>query len=719
MAIDWLDPTWAFTVLEVVVGLGMVIFVHELGHFVVAKLCGVKCEKFYLGFDIGGLKLWKHRWGETEYGIGILPLGGYVKMLGQEDNPARLRAEMERAKLQQAEQARQGQSPQQAAPQDIPPAQPLPPAPPATGAAAGEAASSPSFDPRSYLAKSVPARMAIISAGVVMNVLFAVLTGAVAYRLGFYEVSCGVGGVLPGAAAWQLNFRVGDRITRIGDKPVQDFLDLKNVMIVGDVDRGVTVEIERPGVAKPFTVKVLPNQTGSIPTIGIIQPYSTQLSEKSPAVPGSPAARALPPLHGPYRAVRIGEEPVARYADVYRQLALHPDKTLSVTLERVAAAAGGEAEGPSPPAERIEVRVAPAAMRTLGLKMPMGPITVIQADSPAAKAGLQPGDLITAVDGQPVDDAMRLPEQLRARALAAGKATLTVQRKGTEKALQVEVPLRRADWYEIPLIPGNPLSAPALGIAYQVPNRIEGLAPGGPAAGATPGLKPGDVIAKAEILLPDPDAVQDPELAKFIKKLSGRALAIDFAEEPNGWPSFFYEIQEAPPGSQVKLTLSGGQSCVLEPAEAADWFYPERGFHFRLDEFFVRADSWASALKLGANKTVESMTLVFQFLRKIRSRARLIGGPFTIFNVAYQEAAEGPAKLFLFLTIIGANLAVLNFLPIPVLDGGHLVFLSYEGITGRPPNERVQLWLSYAGLLLIVALMVWALGLDFKLIPRH
>jgi len=79
-------------------GLGFVIFVHELGHFLVAKLCGVKCEKFYLGFDIAGLRFCRFRWGETEYGIGILPLGGYVKMLGQEDNPAKLREEMERAK---------------------------------------------------------------------------------------------------------------------------------------------------------------------------------------------------------------------------------------------------------------------------------------------------------------------------------------------------------------------------------------------------------------------------------------------------------------------------------------------------------------------------------------------------------------------------------------------------------------------------------------------
>ena len=87
--------------LKVAVGLGLVIFVHELGHFLVAKWCGVKCEKFYVGFDVpiklgwGGwgirlpAALWRRQWGETEYGVGIIPLGGYVKMLGQDDNPAK------------------------------------------------------------------------------------------------------------------------------------------------------------------------------------------------------------------------------------------------------------------------------------------------------------------------------------------------------------------------------------------------------------------------------------------------------------------------------------------------------------------------------------------------------------------------------------------------------------------------------------------------------
>ena len=81
--------------------------VHELGHFLVAKMCGVKCEKFYVGFDvpikIGPIQfprtLFRKQWGETEYGIGIVPLGGYVKMLGQDDNPANTAKEAERIRV--------------------------------------------------------------------------------------------------------------------------------------------------------------------------------------------------------------------------------------------------------------------------------------------------------------------------------------------------------------------------------------------------------------------------------------------------------------------------------------------------------------------------------------------------------------------------------------------------------------------------------------------
>ena len=73
----------------------------------------------------------------------------------------------------------------------------------------------------------------------------------------------------------------------------------------------------------------------------------------------------------------------------------------------------------------------------------------------------------------------------------------------------------------------------------------------------------------------------------------------------------------------------------------------------------------------------------------------------------------------MFLCLISANLAVVNMLPIPVLDGGHMIFLAYEGIRGKPPSEKVHVGLSYIGLILLLTLMVWVLGLDFGLIPRQ
>ena len=75
-------------------------------------------------------------------------------------------------------------------------------------------------------------------------------------------------------------------------------------------------------------------------------------------------------------------------------------------------------------------------------------------------------------------------------------------------------------------------------------------------------------------------------------------------------------------------------------------------------------------------------------------------------------ALRGDAVLLLFLTLISANLAVVNFLPIPVLDGGHAVFLIYEGIFGKPPSERVYVMLSYIGLFMLIGLMLFVLTLD-------
>src|SRR6185503_17387685 len=209
-ASTWENLLWWLQVVPMVaIGLGAVIFVHELGHFLVAKACGVKCEKFMIGFDIGGYKI-ARKWGETVYGIGILPLGGYVKMLGQDDDPAHIKEQMEKSQVD-------------------------------SRSANAKAIKGPDgetyyVDRRSYLAKSVPQRMAIISAGVIMNVIFAFIFAVIAYGIGVPYQPAIVSEVVPGSAAFRAGVRPGDEIVKIGNQTDPTFLQLRSGVTLGDLE---------------------------------------------------------------------------------------------------------------------------------------------------------------------------------------------------------------------------------------------------------------------------------------------------------------------------------------------------------------------------------------------------------------------------------------------------------------------------------------------------
>jgi regulator of sigma E protease len=158
------------------------------------------------------------------------------------------------------------------------------------------------------------------------------------------------------------------------------------------------------------------------------------------------------------------------------------------------------------------------------------------------------------------------------------------------------------------------------------------------------------------------------------------------------------------------------------PEPAADRFVADRGLAFEPVYRLVRAPSAGAALAKGLRKTGADLSLVFGFLGKLWNRqisARLLGGPIEIAKQAGRSASEGFSRLLLFLTMLSANLAVINFLPIPVLDGGHMVFLLYEFIRGKPPSEGVVAVLSYIGLALLLSLMLFVFGLDLGLIARH
>jgi len=89
-------------------------------------------------------------------------------------------------------------------------------------------------------------------------------------------------------------------------------------------------------------------------------------------------------------------------------------------------------------------------------------------------------------------------------------------------------------------------------------------------------------------------------------------------------------------------------------------------------------------------------------------------GPFRIATTAYNVAGDSLPKFILFLAILSVNLAVINFLPIPVLDGGHMVFLLYEKFRGRPAPESVRVAATFAGVAVICSLMLYVIVLDVK-----
>jgi regulator of sigma E protease len=703
-ALLWLvDPGNWWIIFQVALGLGFVIFVHELGHFLVAKACGVKCEKFYIGFDIYGLAL-KKRWGETEYGIGILPLGGYVKMLGQDDNPYRAAEEMKRA--------RGGGEPGLAtAAAAALPSGDLPPEPTSDP--------HPPYDPRSYMAQSVPERMAIISAGVIMNVIFAFIMATIAYLIGVKELPCRVGEVSPGGAAWQAGIEVEDEVVRIGKLENPTFDDLRTNVSLGDLENGLPFVIRRPGEDDLLEVVLHPDRRYGLPMIGVGNPVKLHVGIMRPHTPG---AKASPEFQRGDRIVEINGQPVRSVREFRTILAESLDQTLSFGIERIDEPAdvvkSKRAEDPNyePKTKRLLIEVASQPYRDLGMQLKMGPIVALQTGAPADKAGIQVGDTLLKIDGADPGDPMTLDDRLAARGASTVELTL-LRGNGDGKTFNVSVPLREVDWYEEPMFDSSPVSLRSMGIALRVEPVVAAVEPDGPAAKA--GILPGDELLSFQFPVP-----ASPNKAE--ERVGDEEVVSLIGDKATTWPAFMRAVQSRNPTGKVRLMVKTGdeepRQAEMLPVELDGFFVPERGVILEPDYQIRTAVDFGEAARLGYRKTVDSLLMVYRFLQKLyqgQISPKLLGGPVTIAKAAGSYAEQGLAQLLIFLTMLSANLAVVNFLPIPVLDGGHMVFLIYEGITGKPPSERVFVLLTYIGFAFILTLMMFVLGLDFGFISRR
>jgi len=224
------------SILFAIIALGALIFIHELGHFIFAKAFGVGVEKFSLGF---GPKIFGKKVGETEYLLSALPLGGYVKMVGEgEDAEDTELAEVDRS--------------------------------------------------RSFADKSPLQRIGIVAAGPVFNLLFAYVIFIVIFLVGVPTVTTKVGDVVAGKPAARAGMLKGDQITAVNGKPVKRWEDFAKIIQEGKL-APLELEVQRAKVSLKFTMvpesrtaKNLLGDSVTQPIVGVVAAGDTYIENFPP-----------------------------------------------------------------------------------------------------------------------------------------------------------------------------------------------------------------------------------------------------------------------------------------------------------------------------------------------------------------------------------------------------------------------------------------------------
>ncbi|WNG35345.1 RIP metalloprotease RseP [Archangium violaceum] len=328
--------------------LGVLITVHELGHFLVAKACGVKVVRFSIGF---GPKLFGFTKGDTEYQVAILPLGGYVKMAG--DSPY-----------------------EEMSPEDA---------------------------QRGFLNASPWKRALIVAAGPFFSLAFPVIIYFFVFVGAHEAISTRVGFVDPAMPAAAAGIRPGDRIIAVDGEKVQTFDDLRSAF-VGRFDRSLPITVERDGTQ--FIANVTPRKViESNPVESVERGQIGIQPARKPAVvgvpPGSPAAQAG--LKTFDRILSINGVSIPDEAAFLEQIA-KAQGPLELTVQRSQSVEVGASIGQVPSVVKLTVpRQQGEGFAALGVESSDLYVVAVSPGSVAEKAGLRAGDRLVSFNGQPLN----------------------------------------------------------------------------------------------------------------------------------------------------------------------------------------------------------------------------------------------------------------------------------------------------------------------------
>lgn len=681
-------------------GFGFVIFWHELGHFLAAKYVGIKVEQFAVGFGQAllawrkgiGVRVGTTRpeyerrvnealaareqselqlkekvgttteqfdraaadlgLGETEYRLNWIPLGGYVKMLGQDDmNPNAVSA-----------------------------------------------------DPRAYPQKSVGARMLVISAGVIMNIILAAMLFMGLFMYGHKVSPAVVGGVQPLSPASQVtrvvdgkvvttSLQVGDEILYLDGKRQDDWTKVMLTTALADPSESTPIVVRhRDGTEVEYQIKPMSGTGGrgrDMLQLGIEQPKALRGPLAGAKVDRTHEA-LVPPEYFWLKPgdVIVNVDGKAVDPGEGRTESKKSDYPVLDDAVQAAAREGGRevtlgvrrADGR---ADTLKVRPQFAAffgdapLNFAGM-LPRTAVAEITPKTPAAEA-LKVGDviinLVSANDPEPHPTFDRLTKIIDTAGKGGQSVQVTVLRGGQPATVTVTPKDKAPDGrYVLGFGRGFDATSPVVA-----------------------GTLDGSAAANAGI----------PKGAE-IKSIGGLPVAT--------WYDIHRLISEAPVGQPVEVVASkDGQEIRAEltlseaehtTANLARYYLP-----LALSEqtFLRKADGPLAAAWLGVTETRDFILQFYVTLQRMFggsiSPKNLIG-PVGIFQAGTMFAFRGWDWLVWFLAMISANLAVVNFLPIPVVDGGHFVFLLYEKIKGRPASQRTQSIAQVVGLALLLGVFL-------------
>ncbi|MEX0748250.1 MAG: RIP metalloprotease RseP, partial [Rhodothermales bacterium] len=321
----------------------------------------------------------------------------------------------------------------------------------------------------------------------------------------------------------------------------------------------------------------------------------------------------------------------------------------------------------------------------------------VMEGSLASQIGLRTGDRVVAVSGREIREFEELGS---VESLISDPMTVTVEREGEMITLEgpedIFTQLNR--------------SGGTLGISYR-PSIVGSIVSDSPAEQI--GMVPGDRIAA----IGDSSIRFWDEMAEVLQKTNGEPVTIRWMRADS-----LLEEGETPAANVVERRADGVvMEATVTPMKEDDRYMLGVGlptFEMLANEFGIvqREYGPVGAFLAGSRDTwVNTKAIVISLTRVFTGKENFkenVGGPIMIAQVTKQAAEAGARFFWNIVAILSITLAIINILPIPVLDGGHLAFLLYEGITRREPSLRLRMIMQQVGMVLLLAFMTFLIFND-------